>query len=249
LAVEKYLKYVPSFAAVAAKKITGTLPIGNATIRRAKKLMENADLTPEERILGYFHWLPVETVRKLFNHTALRSYDPDIFMRQLFRETGADESYLNKLLYIEQKSFLVDHNLNYTDKMSMAVGVEARVPFLDLELVAFAASLPVSLKIKNGETKYLLKKVAERYLPHDVIYRPKTGFGAPVRKWITSDLSGRIEESFRPGKKSAMANIFDMESVRELVQRNKEGKMDASYSIWGLLAIDSWMQQFIEKRN
>ena len=83
-------------------------------------------------------------------------------------------------------SFLVDHNLNYTDKMGMSEGVEIRVPFLDNELVDFSYMIPPKLKMKGNTAKYILKKVAERYLPKDVIYREKAGFGAPVRKWINN---------------------------------------------------------------
>ena len=90
------------------------------------------------------------------------------------------KSNLNKMLYWEMKYFLTDHNLNYTDKLSMATGVEVRVPFLDKELLEFSTTIPPHLKMKGVTTKYLLKKMMERYLPNDIIYRSKAGFGAPV---------------------------------------------------------------------
>jgi asparagine synthase (glutamine-hydrolysing) len=150
------------------------------------------------------------------------------------------------MLYWEIKSFLVDHNLNYTDKMGMAVGVEARVPFLDTELVDFSFSIPPNLKMKNGVTKYILKKVAERYLPKDIIYRPKTGFGAPIRKWITSDMDEMIKErlSFDNINKKG---IFNYEETWKLIEANKKGEIDASYTIWAILAIDSWITQFVKR--
>jgi asparagine synthase (glutamine-hydrolysing) len=148
------------------------------------------------------------------------------------------------MLNWEQKTFLVDHNLNYTDKMGMAVGVEARVPFLDMELVEFSLTIPPELKMKGNETKYLLKKVAERYLPMDIIYRPKTGFGAPVRKWITEDLDEMIHYRLSP-ERLKKRGIFNPQKIWELINDNKDGKIDASYSIWALLAIDSWMDQFV----
>jgi asparagine synthase (glutamine-hydrolysing) len=127
----------------------------------------------------------------------------------------------------------------------MAVGIEARVPFLDLELVEFSMSIPASLKMKGNQTKYILKKVAERYLPMDVIYRPKTGFGAPVRKWITTDLQPMIEERLSC-ERLDKRGIFDSKKVWELIKANKAGKIDASYSIWCLLAIESWLTQFVD---
>ena len=152
------------------------------------------------------------------------------------------------MLYWEIKTFLVDHNLNYTDKMAMAVGVEARVPFLDTELVEFSLTIPPKLKMKNGETKYILKKVAERYLPKELIYRPKTGFGAPVRKWITEDLNEMIHCRLSP-EKLKDRGIFNVENVWKLINENKNGQIDASYSIWALLAIDSWIDQFVHNKK
>jgi asparagine synthase (glutamine-hydrolysing) len=149
------------------------------------------------------------------------------------------------MLYLELNTFLPDHNLNYTDKMSMAVGVEARVPYLDTELVAFANSLPVQYKMQGKTTKYLLRKVAERYLPQDVIYRPKTGFGAPVRQWIRHDLQERLQ-SFTTASVLVQQGIFDAAAINQLIQNDKEGKIDAAYTIWSLLAIESWYRQFVK---
>ena len=104
------------------------------------------------------------------------------------------------MLYWEMKTFMVDHNLNYTDKLGMAAGVESRVPYLDMDLIDFSTKIPPELKMKNGETKYILKKVAERYLPKHIIYRPKTGFGAPVRKWIREDMDPLISQYLSPDR-------------------------------------------------
>ena len=143
------------------------------------------------------------------------------------------------------KYFLADHNLNYTDKMSMAHGVEVRVPYLDKELVEFSTTIPPSLKMKGLTTKYLLKKVAERYLPQEVIYRPKTGFGAPVREWIGGDLYKKLLDDFSDEHCALNGDIFDAAKVRELIQQNRDGKTDAAYPILALMAINSWYRQFI----
>ena len=102
--------------------------------------------------------------------------------------------------------------------------------------------------MKGSETKYILKKVAERYLPHDVIYRPKTGFGAPVRQWITRDLQPMLEERLSFDRLERRG-IFDAKKVWELIEANKIGKVDASYSIWSLLAIESWLCQFVDSNK
>ena len=101
-------------------------------------------------------------------------------------------------LPLEQRFFLAEHNLNYTDKMSMAEGIEVRVPFLDLDLVDFASSIPDKFKQRRGEGKWVLKKAMEPYLPNDVIYRPKSGFGAPLRKWMQNELRELLRDYLSP---------------------------------------------------
>ena len=149
------------------------------------------------------------------------------------------------MLFWEINTFLTDHNLNYTDKLSMAVGVEVRVPFLDTELVQFSTKIPPQYKLMGNETKYLLKKVAEKYLPKEVIYRPKTGFGAPVRNWIINDMDDLIQD-YLSKKSINERGIFDYNKISNLIEENKKGTIDASYPIWSLLAIESWMRQFYD---
>lgn len=150
------------------------------------------------------------------------------------------------MLYLEMRSFLVDHNLNYTDKMSMATGVEVRVPFLDKDLVEFSVKIPVELKLKGMTTKYLLKKVMEKYLPHEVIYRSKSGFGAPVRTWIRNEMNNIIENRLSK-ERIEQLGLFNYKEVHAIIKDNRDGKIDAAYTIWSLLAIDSWMKQFAKK--
>ena len=86
------------------------------------------------------------------------------------------------MLALEQRYFLGDHNLNYTDKMGMAASTEIRVPFLDHDLVKIAASLPDKHRVSMGRAKYALKLLASKQLPKEIITRPKTGFGVPIRR-------------------------------------------------------------------
>ena len=97
-------------------------------------------------------------------------------MKDFISSISSDIPLLDKMLTLEQRFFLADHNLIYTDKMSMAASVEVRVPFLDTDLVEFAASIDNKHKQRGSKGKWVLKKAMESYLPKDVIYRPKTGF-------------------------------------------------------------------------
>ena len=244
LQFEKYLKLVPRFVGESILRLP--LSQKNPFFRRVTKVLQESTHTTEERLANYYRWLPQEVVNSLFtesNRQILNGYRPTQYFFDRLKDIPQETAWLNKMLYWEMTSFLVDHNLNYTDKMAMAHGVEVRVPFLDNELVEFACSIPPSLKLKGDETKYILKKVGERYLPHDVIYRPKTGFGAPVRRWITNEMSGTIAQRLS-AERIKEVGIFDFQKVQQLIEDNQSGKIDASYSIWCLLAIDSWMRQF-----
>jgi len=85
----------------------------------------------------------------------------------------------------------------------------------------------------------------EKYLPHEVIYRPKSGFGAPVREWITKDMDATIQK-YLSKEQIEKRGIFNFQAVQQLISDNKNGKIDASYTIWCLLSIESWMQQFAD---
>lgn len=251
LKYESIFEKIPQWLKKIIQFIISILPVGVPFFRRLKKIVKHLDKTQTERLVGYFEWLDISFVKKLIakkNKSAINDYDPHTYFNHLLNEVKHEKSLLQKMLFLELKTFLVDHNLNYTDKMSMAVGVEARVPYLDTDLVRFAQKIPPSFKYKNGQTKYILKKVAERYLPNDIIYRPKTGFGAPVRRWIMEDMTDIIRD--RLSKKNIeKQGIFDYEKVWELINRNKSGEIDASYTIWAILAISSWVTQFSNNKN
>lgn len=229
------------------KKVACILGNSNPFLRRLNKIMEGAELPLTSYLAHLFSWLPHDQVVALFKdnwHNNLQqSFQPDSTMLESLKSIPEEKSPLNWMLYWDIKYFLTDHNLNYTDKMSMACGVEVRVPFLDPDIVGFSCRLPVNLKMKGKTTKYLLKRVMERYLPNEVIYRPKTGFGAPIRKWIQNDLRHMINERLSKEQIEKLG-IFDYNAVHQLIKRNQSGKIDAAYSIWALLAIDSWVRQF-----
>jgi len=248
---EKYIPFIPISIRKVFRYCSQRLPIRNTFLRRSKKLLADLDKTQFERQTGFFSWLPSNTIQSLFEkkwRAALQEHDPYLYFSQLESQLPSDADFMDRMLFWELKTFLVDHNLNYTDKLSMAAGVEVRVPYLDLDLVEFSRSIPTHLKMRGKETKFILKKVAERYLPKDIIYRPKTGFGAPVRQWITNDLHPLIEERLSYNR-LLKRGIFDPNKVWDLIEANKKGEIDASYSIWSLLAIESWLLQFADYDN
>ncbi len=240
------IERTPKFIRKSIKNISLKLNGKSSFIRRFKKLSVNIEKSKEDRMMGYFSWIDHTRLRDLFLEP--NDYNCYSYFENLNKFILHEKSDLNKMLFWEINTFLTDHNLNYTDKLSMALGVEVRVPFLDKDLVEFSTNIPPNFKLKGNETKYLLKKVAEKYLPKEVIYRSKTGFGAPVREWILNDMDDLINDYL--GKETITnRGIFNFEKISELIKDNKSGKIDASYSIWSLLAIESWMRQFYDNNR
>lgn len=244
LKAESFINKTPKFVRKGLKTGVQKLKVKNAIVRRVSKLVRDIDLSKEDRMIGYFNWIDEGILNDLFlatNKFDLKKYFLEL--RDLIKDQPSD---LNRMLFWELNTFLPDHNLNYTDKLSMATGVEVRVPFLDKELVEFSTIIPPELKLKGSETKYILKKVAERYLPKKVIYRSKTGFGAPVREWILNEMNSLVND-YLSKEVIEKRKIFNYDKIQLLIENNKKGVVDASYTIWSLLAIESWMRQFYDE--
>ncbi|MEM6298262.1 MAG: asparagine synthase C-terminal domain-containing protein, partial [Bacteroidota bacterium] len=231
-------------------RIIQGMPIKSHLKRKLIKLFGQIDTPSSHNGVGYYQWVSLQESLKLFRgeiQEQIEGYEPSQILLASLDEIPDEPDRLNKMLYWDIKYFLTDHNLNYTDKMSMAVGVEARVPFLDYDLVKFSTDIDPKLKMKGSTTKYLLKKLAERYLPQDVVYRPKTGFGAPVRKWIMEDMNELIYNYLSPDSIKSRG-IFNEATVWELIEENKRGERDRSYTVLSLLAIESWFRQFVDQK-
>lgn len=249
LAYEKKIKAIPLFLKKAIRDIGTFLP-ENYKFRRIKKMGKSLGQSGLQRMFSYFYWNDKETIQALFTKEYRDKIDTnniEDFFSTLLTEIPAETNPLNQILHLEQNSFLPNHNLNYTDKMGMAEGVEIRVPFLDNKLVDLAAKMPPELKMKGTTTKYLLKKVAEKYLPKEVIYRSKTGFGAPIRSWMQEDQIFQNAVWERLNHPSFIGrNIFDHQAIEQLFQDTVHKKRDNSYTLLSLLAIESWLRQFVD---
>jgi asparagine synthase (glutamine-hydrolysing) len=219
--------------------------------RRLRKLFNGAGLDGDERLVNYFRWSDRADLTALYSaefKAALGDSRAEQPMLDFLAELPPDTDRLERMLALEQRFFLADHNLLYTDKMSMAVGVEVRVPFLDLDLVQFAATIPARFKQRGSAGKWVLKKAMEPYLPREVIYRPKAGFGAPLRRWMRVELREMLGDIL--GENSLRKRgLFDSVAVRHLIRANDLGKVDASYTLLSLMCIELWCRHFIDRQG
>src|SRR4029079_2820404 len=128
------------------------------------------------------------------------------------------------------------------------LGVEVRVPLLDSDLVRFATQIPVRFKQKRNLTQAIFKKAMEPFFPHSVIYRPKAGFGAPLRRWLHNELREFVNDTLAADSINKR-NIFDANAVQQLLAWDRVGRVDASYTIFSIVCIELWIKQFVEQRG
>jgi asparagine synthase (glutamine-hydrolysing) len=137
-------------------------------------------------------------------------------------------------------------NITYTDRASMAASVEVRVPFIDKLVITKAMQVPGGLKIKNGESKYILKKAAEKFLPKKIIYRSKASFGAPIRSWISGDLKPMVDELLSK-ENIIKRGFFNFEFVKKIIDNDRNSVEDNAYQIYQLLTLELWCREYLDK--
>ena len=165
------------------------------------------------------------------------------FPRETLAGDPSGTTVLGQVLSMQYRRWLPANITLRQDRLCMAHGVENRVPFLDHRLAEFAARLPVSYKIRGGETKYLLKKLMEPYLPRDVIYRTKKGFPVPIAAWFRNGLYYLAGEMLL-SPHAKIRTYLKQDSIGKMLQWHKSGTLDLSNELWGLLILEYWMKEF-----
>ncbi len=176
------------------------------------------------------------------------SYDVvERFWRQAERERpGAD--LLQKMTYLELKQRLAELLLMRVDKMTMATSVEARVPFLDHELVEFAMALPPELKVRDGIGKHVLKKAVEDVLPRHIVYRKKQGFGAPVAEWFKGPLGERAQREIRQSS-LAERGLLDYDQIDRMWDAHRAGPVNWAFHLWNIYNVSAWHDYWVARRS
>jgi asparagine synthase (glutamine-hydrolysing) len=217
--------------------------------RRFSKLFRYADSSSAERLAGYFLWIEENTLAMALHddfrhHAGLRR--PVDLLTSSLTNLPASATSLQQMLHLDRNHFLADQNLVYTDKMSMACGVEVRVPFLDLDLMQFSERLPDAFKQSGSRGKFILKQAMQGLIPHEIIHRPKSGFGLPLRQLLHTVYAPRLKELADSGRLDA-TGIFSGKGVLRLLAEDAQGKVDAAYPLLGILCVESWLRQFAHR--
>ena len=169
------------------------------------------------------------------------------FLDQAERERpGAD--LLQKMTYLELKNRLAELLLMRVDKMTMANSVEARVPFLDQDLVEFALALPAKMKVRNGEGKFLLKKAVQGILPPEVINRRKQGFVAPVVEWLRGETGEKIKRQIKNSSLTERG-LLDYDAIDRLWDAHRSGRGEWSFQLWNIYNVSAWYDYWVAGRT
>jgi asparagine synthase (glutamine-hydrolysing) len=214
----------------------------NGFVRRVRRFVENAPLPLAERYLGWVGIFHQDFVRELVAGE-VRTDPVEHFQSYFDPVRNADP--ISQLLFVNAKTYLPGDLLVKTDRMTMANSLEARSPFLDQDLLEFAAGIPVDLKLKGITTKYILKRALEGIVPREILRRKKHGFGVPVGRWLRTGLKDYIRDLLlSPGALSR--GYFRKESLERLIAEHLEGWRDHGHRLWALATFEIWHRVFID---
>ena len=255
LSLERRWAWLPHTLRAAVQSVAGAAASGqargqsHATLRRAAKALAYAGEEPDRRLVSYFWWSTEAVRRGLYSREftqRVQAVDTAAPLLESLRQIQAERDPLQRMLFLETRHFLADHNLNYTDRAGMAVGVEIRVPLLDVEMVEFATRVPARMKQQGRVGKALFKRAMEPYLPREVIYRPKMGFGAPLRRWLRRELRSTVDDTLEAAA-VRRRGFFDPGAVKRLIEADRVGTIDGSYTIFALMCFELWCRRFVDR--
>ena len=236
---------LPSPLRRAAASAGRRLPAGRAGTRRIGKLLATVDADRAGRIVGLFDWLAPDLVAGTLGAPGT-AVSPA--MATTLDETRPDAHAVEACLRLEQRHFLADHNLAYVDRMSMAAGVEVRVPFLDDDLVDFAATIPAGQLMPRGIPKALLADALGRWVPPEVGRRRKAGFGMPLRSQLNRELKASMDELLSE-RSLRERGVFRPAAVTELRRLDEQGRVDAAYPLFAIALIELWCRTFLDRAD
>ena len=211
---------------------------------RAKSTLEGI---ARDSVEGYFHSISLlsdEMRTRLFSPEFSRVLDGYRAVEVMYRHDARSPARepLARVQYLDIKTYLVGDILTKVDRASMAHALEVREPLLDHKLVEWASRLPASLKLHEGEGKYVFKKAMEPYLPENILYRKKMGFAVPLASWFRGPLKEKVRQAVL-GSTLAATGYFNTDYLRELVDQHQAGVRDYSTPLWTLLMFEAFLRQ------
>jgi asparagine synthase (glutamine-hydrolysing) len=250
LKAETYQEFVPVVLQRGIQRLATHVPVatgrgGLRYLRWLKRFISIASMPQVERYLASDLSLPVTKYQQLF--PTHNYFDTWFWRAQQPNLTRGDVSYLTRMCLNDTHVFLPEHNLTYSDKAAMAASIETRPPLTDYRIVEKMFTLPPDQRIRGQTQKWLLKKVAERYLPHEIVHRPKAPFNAPLRAWMRGPLAPMVDELLSEGS-LRRRGFYEPNAARALIDADRRGIEDNGMVIWTMLTTELWFRTFIDKK-
>jgi asparagine synthase (glutamine-hydrolysing) len=258
--LSELVRYVPEFARLGPlRSLLGVLPrLKNclpgvhpglilACHRYFDKLLQGASLPSEQRYVAFHSYCSAAELLDLYTPDLRKALAACVVGQRHLQYFGevSQTDFLNRMLYVDAKTFLPELNLTYSDKLSSAASVEIRVPFLDAEVIEFASRTPAQLKLHRLTTKYILKKAMSGVVPEPVIRRRKAGFGAPTRMWLRRDLREMVDDLLSEESLRRRGHL-NPKAVRQLIYKDRENAEDNAYRVWMILTLEIWQRTFLD---
>jgi len=244
--IYKYMQALESYRSIPSPIRNCINPLINLFGKKWSKYTRLSNLSIEERYQGVSFYdtelknsLYTESTQNIVNQHSVSS----ILEQYYTQNKHADIQ--TKMQYLDVKTWLVDDLLIKADRMSMATSLELRVPFLDHRLMEFSTTIPVKYRLKNSNTKYIIKKAMEDYLPNNIIYRKKMGFPTPLALLFKGDLQDYAKELL-DSNQFHNRGYFKPDVVRKLIDEHIKGISDNHKVLWQLVVLEEWHRKFID---
>lgn len=252
-----YQRYLGNRLAELTRRVPGTRAVSRmipdslspkSKLRKAKRfLTAAADAMPARygAWIGFFDEHAKDGLYSDEFRSTLNGWRPGRWMASLFDETAGFDP-VDRAMAVDVRSYLPYDLLVKVDITSMANSLEARSPFLDHEVMEFAAKLPVDLKLRGRRSKYLLKRTFSDLLPEPILRRPKAGFGVPISQWLRGSLRPLVEDALL-SEQFAQRRYFNAATARRLVNEHLERRAEHGSQLWNLMMLELWHREFVDR--
>ena len=221
---------------------------GKDYARYAAAFSKTAEMDPVNRYMSYVTLLSPQAQASLLAPALQKDADAvnaaAAALRRYF-QNRRERDALNQTLYVDLKTSLPDDLLALTDRMSMAASIECRAPLVDYQLIELASRMPSRLKVRGFSLKYLLKKAVAPWLPREILFRKKRGFGAPLGGWLRHELRPLVRDLLSE-QQIRKRGLFQWSAVNQLIRAHEEQVSDHTDHIFALIALELWCQVYLD---
>jgi asparagine synthase (glutamine-hydrolysing) len=245
--IVRYYNHVPNPMRKAFAYFANKVPYTNfRMISRIQKGLAAAKMKPEDRYIYVMSYFDEGGLKKEISSKKLGSVQANSnnILMEHFNECNS-KSITNRMMYVDIKKYIPEDLMVKVDIASMANSLEGRSPYLDHNLMEFAATIPPSLKLKGMTTKYILKKAMHPLLPKEIIYRKKQGFGMPITEWFRNDLK-ELSYELLVGKEARQRGYFNYDRIKKMLDQHVSGKIDYCFKLWNLLWLELWHKVYVD---